>query len=387
MSLCYFDCFAGAAGDMIVAALVDAGADPAALIEHVQRLDLGNFSARFEQESRRGIMARRFHVEASDEQPHRHLSDILDIIKRAELPPRAARRATQAFEHLGRAEAQVHGIPLEKVHFHEVGAVDSIVDIVAAAVALELLNIDEVFCSPIPVGSGTVECDHGTLPVPAPATALLLKDAATYAGPVPGEAVTPTAAALLTTLAETQGPAPKMTLSAVGYGAGSREGGDVPNVLRVLIGQGDDVGTVDGLVELAANIDDATGEILGATIEKLLTAGCLDAWAQPAVAKKSRPAWVLTALCNQADVAAMERLIFTETTTFGIRRRPCTRSKLARRFETVETPFGPVRMKLGTLGEQVITASPEFIDCRTAAEAHGVAVRIVMDAARKAWQG
>ncbi len=386
MSLCYFDCFAGAAGDMIVAALVDAGADPGALIKHIQRLDLGHFTARFEQESRRGIMARRFYVDAPDDQPHRHLSDILEIISRADLPPRVTRRATRAFEHLGRAEAQVHGIPLEKVHFHEVGAVDSIVDIVAAAVALELLGIDEVFCSPIPVGSGTVECDHGTLPVPAPATALLLKDASIYAGPVPGEAVTPTAAALLTTLAETQGPAPKMTLATVGYGAGSREGGDVPNVLRVLVGQGDDVGTVDGLVELAANIDDATGEILGATLEKLLTAGCLDAWAQPAVAKKSRPAWVLTALCGQADVAAMERLIFTETTTFGIRRRPCTRSKLARQFETVETPFGPVRMKLGTLGEQIVTASPEFVDCRAAAEAHGVAVRTVMDAARKAWQ-
>lgn len=386
MSLCYFDCFAGAAGDMIVASLLDAGADFQALTAHLERLDLGGFQVRFEHETRRGITAGRFYVDAPAEQPHRHLSDILDIIGRAKLPARAEKRATRAFKHLGQAEAQVHGISIEKVHFHEVGAVDSVVDIVAAAVALELLGIDEVFCSPIPVGSGTVDCAHGTLPVPTPATALLLKGATIFTGPVPGEATTPTAAALLTTLAASQGPAPAMQLKDVGYGAGSREGGKVPNVLRVLLGEAADDGTVDGLVELSANIDDTTGEIVGATLEKLLTAGCLDAWAQPIVAKKSRPAWVLTALCGQADVAAMEQMIFAETTTFGIRRHSCSRSKLARRFETVETPFGPIRIKIGSRGGTDMTASPEFADCHTAAEAHGVAVRIVMDAARKAWQ-
>jgi hypothetical protein len=214
----------------------------------------------------------------------------------------------------------------------------------------------------------------------------LLRGANIYAGPVPGEATTPTAAALLTSLAKTQGAPPDMQLAAVGYGAGSREAGDVPNVLRVLIGRCDEAANVDGLVELAANIDDCTGEIVGATIDKLLAAGCLDAWAQPIHAKKSRPAWILTALCGQADVAAVERLIFTETTTFGIRRHTCSRGKLRRRFETVETPYGPVRVKLGSLGEQIVTASPEFADCREAAEAHDVAIRTVMDAAREAYR-
>jgi uncharacterized protein (TIGR00299 family) protein len=370
---------------MIVAALLDAGADADALRDHLQRLDLGDFSVRLQRETRRGITATRFFVDAPNEQPHRHLSDILEIIGRADLPPRAARRATEAFEHLGRAEAQVHNIPLEKVHFHEVGAVDSIVDIVAAAVALELLGIDEVACSPIPVGSGTVECDHGTLPVPAPATALLLKGATICSGPVCGEATTPTAAALLTTVSPTQGPPPEMQLTAVGYGAGGRKSAEVPNVLRVMIGRRDEAGTVDGLIELAANIDDCTGEIIGATIEKLLAAGCLDAWAVPIHAKKSRPAWELRALCSQADVATVDRLIFTETTTFGIRRHTCTRRTLTRRFETVETPYGPLRVKLGLLGERVVTASPEFADCREAAEAHGVSVSAVMDAARRAY--
>jgi uncharacterized protein (TIGR00299 family) protein len=276
---------------------------------------------------------------------------------------------------------------VEDVHFHEVGAVDSIVDIVAAVMALESLGVDAIHCSAVPLGGGTVETAHGELPVPAPATVQLLVGARTSPGAADEEMTTPTAAAILTTLTESFGPAPDMELTAVGCGAGDREFGPLPNLLRVLLGRASEAGTTDSVVELSANIDDCTGEILGATIETLLAAGCLDAWATPIHAKKSRPAWMLTALAAPADVDEAERILFRETTTFGIRRRIATRSKLARSIETVETPFGPIRVKVGRRGGQVVTASPEFSDCRGAAEAHAVCVADVLRTARETWSG
>jgi uncharacterized protein (TIGR00299 family) protein len=250
-----------------------------------------------------------------------------------------------------------------------------------------LLGVDTILCSPVSVGSGTIHCDHGEMPAPAPATARLLATAGvpTRSIDIDGEATTPTAAALLTALAESFGPMPALTVSAVGYGAGTRETGPLPNLLRVFIGTAGELGTADTVVELAANLDDCTGELIGATIDRLLAAGCLDAWATPAVAKKSRPAWTLSALCHPADVDAVETIMLAETTTFGVRRRLCQRTTLARRHETVETPFGPIRVKIGCRGETAVTASPEFEDCRSAAEAHHVAVKDVLAAAQAAY--
>jgi uncharacterized protein (TIGR00299 family) protein len=384
MTVAYFDCFAGAGGDMIVGALLDAGADFHALLAHLSRLNVPGYTLRRETVRRSGLGGVQFHVEIAQGEPHqgrRHLKDILSLLDRAALPPRAAERARRIFTRLGEAEAHVHRIPLEEVHFHEVGAVDSIVDIVAACVALELLGVEEVFCSAIPAGSGTVQTEHGLLPVPAPATAELLKGVPVAACDVPAEMTTPTAAAVLTTLAKSYGAMPAMRVRAAGYGAGTRVTGTMPNLLRVILGEADAGGEADSVVELSANLDDCSGEILGATIERLLEAGCLDAWASAAVMKKNRPAWVLSALCTPETAEAAEEILFSETTTFGVRRRAASRSKLLRRHETVETPYGPVRIKIGRRGEKIVTASPEFSDCLQAARCHHVAVREVMAAA------
>jgi uncharacterized protein (TIGR00299 family) protein len=308
------------------------------------------------------------------------------MIEQADLPARAARRASETFTRLGRAEAHVHGVSIEKVHFHEVGAIDSIVDIVGACLAMEQLGIDELACGTIPLGSGTVRCDHGTMPVPAPATAELVRGVATCQGPNPGELTTPTAAALLTSLCGQIGSMPEMHIDRIGYGAGTRQGENVPNVLRVMVGSTSPTGQADSVVQLEANLDDCSGEVVGSTLQQCLHAGALDAWAVPTTMKKSRPGWVLSVLCTQANRNALEGILFRETTTLGIRRQVLSRSKLVRQFETVETPFGPVRVKLGLLDGQIVTASPEFEDCRAAAESHHVAVKEVLGLAWKAYK-
>ena len=385
MKLAYFDCFAGAAGDMIVGALLDAGADAETLRAGLASL-AGGIGIRCEAVQRGGIAGTMFHVQQSGDSPHRGLADILAMIDSADLPGRVAERAKAIFTRLGQVESQIHQVDLKHVHFHEVGAVDSIADIVGACLALESLGVDRIVCSAIPVGSGTVTCDHGQFPLPAPATAALLAGVPTKPGPNEGEATTPTAAAILTTLADTFGQTPAMTVDAIGYGAGTREGDAVPNLLRVFLGEASEDGSADTVVELSANIDDCTGEIIGAAIDKLLAAGCVDAWAAPIVMKKSRPAWMLSALCTEADVAAVEEIFFRETTTFGVRRRHCARRKLDRRYETVETPYGPIRIKLGLLEGRIVTASPEFADCAASADTHHVPVREVLASATAAYR-
>jgi hypothetical protein len=385
--LAYFDCFAGAAGDMIVAALLDAGADFDRLRAELAKLDLGGYELRVESVQRGGIAGTQFHVDVADEHhPERKLADILPLIDSAGLADGAADRARRIFTRLGEAEGRVHGMDPSQVHFHEVGAVDSIVDVVGACVAMELLEIDQVISSPLVLGRGTIQCAHGTLPVPAPATAELVRDVPVAGSDVDGEATTPTGAAVLTTLADRYGPLPAMRVSAVGMGAGSRDSETRPNLLRVFVGAEERPGSADTAVELSCNVDDCTGEMVGATLEKLLSAGCLDAWATPVVMKKSRPAWTVSALAEPADVDAAERILFAETTTFGVRRRLVTRSKLDRHHETVETPYGPIRIKIAGRGGEVLTASGEFSDCLQAAEAHGVSVKEVLAAAAQAYR-
>ena len=372
---------------MIVAALLDAGADIEAIKAQLAGLKLPGFSLATERVNRAGLSGLRFCVQTDDtHHEHRNLAEILAMIDRANLPARAAQRARQIFQRLGEVEAKAHGVSIDMVHFHEVGAVDSIVDIVAACLAMEMLSVDRVFCSAIPTGSGTVKTAHGLFPVPAPATAALLVGAKTFDNSAPGEVTTPTGAAILTVLAESFGGPPEMEIAAVGYGAGTRNSPSLPNVLRVFIGKAAAEGAMDTVVELSANLDDCTGEVLGATIESLLAAGCLDAWAVPIYMKKSRPAWMLGAICRPADVEAIERLIFSQTTTFGVRRRTFQRSKLLRSHQTVQTHYGPIRIKVGTLGGQMVTASPEFSDCLQASQSHHVAVKEVLQAAQTAYR-
>lgn len=388
MTIAYFDCFAGAGGDMIVGALLGAGADVSSLAASLARLDLKGYRVEAEVVHRAGLAGTKFNVRVEDHQdhPHRHLSDILALLDGAKLPPRAAERAKRIFQRLAEAESKVHNVPVEEVHFHEVGAVDSIIDVVGACLALEMLGVSKVLCSEIPCGRGFIRSAHGQLPCPAPATAQLLVGAKVCGSSLEGELVTPTAAAVLTTLAESYGPLAAMDVKAVGFGAGTRDSHDMPNLLRVFLGTPAEIGDVDTVVELSANIDDCTGEVLGSTIEQLLAAGCVDAWTAPIAMKKSRPAWMLSALCVPADAPAAEAIFFRETTTFGLRRRLCQRSKLTRSHVTVETAYGPIRIKVGRRGAEVLTACPEFSDCSSAAQAHGAAVKQVLSAAMEAYQ-
>ncbi len=379
---------------MIVGALLDAGADKDQLQRELDKLHLHGYSLDVARANRCGIQGTKFNVLVDGDEhhdhahhhPHRGLSDILKLIDDADLPARVAERASRVFKRLGQAEAKVHGCAPDEVHFHEVGAVDSIVDIIGACVALELLGVDSLYCSQIPLGSGTVKCAHGIIPVPAPATAEMLKGFATCPGACEGEMTTPTAAALLTALCESIGEMPEMRIGEVGYGAGTRDSDHMPNMLRVLIGDSG-AATADCVVQLSANIDDCSGEILGATIDALLTGGCLDAWASPISMKKSRPAWQLCALCSPSDVDAAERIIFSETTTFGIRRQLCSRTKLTRSHVVVPTEYGDIRVSEASLAGEIVTVSPEFADCQSAATTHHVAIRRTMDAARDAYQG
>jgi hypothetical protein len=312
---------------------------------------------------------------------HRRLADILALLDGAGLPPRLDTRARRVFRRLAEAEARVHNIGVEQVHFHEVGAVDSIVDVVAAAACLELLNVDRVLCSPIPLGRGTVTCAHGILPVPAPATAELMRDGVIEPSDYPAELCTPTGAAILTTLAEAFTVLPAMKIDAIGYGAGGRDDPGRVNMLRVFVGVEDADGQADTAVELAANIDNATGELIGAVLEMLLAAGAMDAWAAPITMKKSRPAVQLGVLCRPADADRLEDMLLRQTTTIGVRRHACSRSKLARRHATVETPYGPIRVKVAGRGDAEYSAAPEFDDCVRAAEAHHVPIKDVQAAA------
>lgn len=387
MAVAYFDCFSGAGGDMIVGALVDAGACPTALQEALSGLGLSGYSLSIGPVKKGGFAATRFEVQLDPRanQPARKLADIQQLIQNSTLSDSVKAKSLDIFAKLAATEAKVHGSSIDQVHFHEVGAVDAILDIVGSVAALEMLGVAHVYCSPIPVGSGTVTCQHGRLPVPAPATAELLKDVPVVAGSQACELTTPTAAAVLTTLAVGFGPVPPMTLKSVGYGAGSRNGEEPPNLLRVMLGQTLEIRETDCVTVLESCIDDASPEIIGHCLERLLEGGALDAFVQPIQMKKWRSGVLVTVLCESQMVERMEGILFAETTTLGIRRRSDSRTRLRRRIETVETAFGPIRVKIGE-GNGVVTASPEFDDCKNAARKRGVAVREVLDAAKAAWR-
>ena len=385
----YFDCFSGAAGDMILAAMIHAGCPLDALRETIARLKLPGVELRAEVVRRGGLAATHVTVEvaASSHPHHRHLPEITGLIEQAGLAPRVRERALAIFQRLAEAEAAVHGIPIEQVHFHEVGAADAIVDIVGASAGFELLGVEKVVCSPIPTGSGVVVCEHGVLPVPAPATANLLKGAPLAACEEEGELVTPTGAAILTTLAESYGPLPPMRLEAIGYGAGTREGRTRPNLLRLLIGQVEQESTAerDSVAVLEAQVDDSPGQNLAYACERLLRTGALDAYIVPIIMKKGRPGQLITVLCRPEDVNAMERVLFEETTTLGVRRHEATRAKLPRSVVQVETRFGPIRLKVAAAGPGE-RAWPEYEDCSAAARAGGVSLREVQEEALRVWR-
>jgi len=381
----YFDCFSGISGDMVLGALVDAGADLRAIEADLRKLGLEGWSISASKVKRGEIFATQVKVETSEGHHHRGLSIILRRIDDAKLAPRAAERARNIFTRLAAAEAKVHQQPIEQVHFHEVGAVDSIVDIVGAAIGFELLGIDEFACSAFDVGAGQVQTAHGLLPVPAPATAELLKGAPLFTSGIAKELVTPTGAAIATTLSTGYAEIPKMTLKAIGYGAGSADLKEKANVLRLLIGESAVTEPAEywdaPVTVIETNIDDMSPQIYGYFVERALQAGALDVFSSSVQMKKNRPGQLVTLLSEPHNVSRLVDLIFRETTTIGVRTHEVRRKTLARESLTVETPFGEVRMKISRLHGSVLNATPEYEDCRRIATQQNIPLKNVLAAA------
>jgi len=342
---CYLDAFSGISGDMLVGALADAGADQNTIANAIASLDTGAVVS-FSHVKRCGIGATKFHVDVQEARPHRHLSHIVKMIERADLSTRAKRDAVAVFRRLGEAEAQVHQVPIEKVHFHEVGAADSIADIVGTAVALDLLEVATVVCSPLNVGSGTVKTEHGILPVPAPATALLLANAPIYSRGPALELTTPTGAAVAATLAASFGVLPPMKLARTGYGAGGHDFTEHANVLRVLLGEPTGADEALSVSVVEANIDDLNPQVLAYATERLLEFGALDVTLQPILMKKGRAGHLLRVIAKPEHREAIAQLIFAETSTLGLRIYNAERRVQARTFTEVATPYGNVRIKV-----------------------------------------
>jgi uncharacterized protein (TIGR00299 family) protein len=437
MRIAYLECFSGISGDMFLGALVDAGVSPQKLQDTVASLGL-EARLEFSRVVRSGISAtktdvwingekdspRESYAESQDSSGHKHshvhenehhhsldddnqrvhaahahdhrhthergLTEIRQIISAAPISETAKRTAISIFEALGRAEAKIHNAPIESVHFHEVGAVDAIVDIVCAAVGAEALGVDQIICSPLNVGSGAVKCVHGTFPVPAPATLELLANAPVYSSGVQAELVTPTGAAIVSVLASSFAAFPEMRIEKSGYGAGTHDFPGHPNVLRLTIGEAASTSlsantASETITILEANLDDLNPQVFGYVMERALAEGALDAFAAPVQMKKNRPGTLLTILCKPEDAAKLTQLIFMETSTLGVRRRDETRQILARRWENVGTPWGEVRIKIASMNGTVTNYAPEYEDCRRIAAEQGVPLKTVMQEAARSY--
>lgn len=404
MRVAYFDAFSGVSGDMTVGALIDAGADAQELIRGLEQLGLGaNYRA--EKTVRYGITATKFHVlmgdRPADEIPHGHshphshthvhpaethehhdrgLAQILELIDKAEIPSAVKASSARVFQVLGEAEAKVHGVAVEKVHFHEVGAIDSIADIVGTCYGLHLLDVDEVYSSAINLGSGTVKAAHGVLPVPAPATALLLRDKPVYVDGPRVELTTPTGAAILAALAKGYGSMPTLSIESLGYGAGTKDFPNRANVLRITIGNRIESPEAQTVLLIEANIDDASPQILGYTMDQLFLAGALDVTLTPVLMKKNRAGQMLTVVAKPEDKDKLCDVVLRETTTLGVRITSAERRTLPREFTEVTTIYGPVRIKVTASG-----FAPEFDDCQALAREKNVPLKEVLTAANFAY--
>jgi uncharacterized protein (TIGR00299 family) protein len=400
----YFDCFSGASGDMIVGALIDAGVPLEEIRRALGSLSIDRNAVWTERVQRAGIGATKFQVrgeDAGDGHPHHHhggggavateahvhrtLPEIYSLIDGSRLSAAGKDRAKALFARLGDVEGTIHGTPPEQVHLHEVGALDSIVDIVSTVHALELVGADRIVASPINVGSGTIRSSHGLYPVPAPATIRLLEGAPIYSGTQRAEMVTPTGALLVTSYATEFGGIPAMTIANIGYGAGARSFDDTPNVLRVLIGEADRAAPSHTVVVIEAEIDDMNPQIFGVLMDKLLAAGALDVFYTPIQMKKNRPGTLLSVIAPPPLREVLTSTIFRETTTIGVRHREMARECLDRETHTVTTPFGPVRFKIARRNGEILNAAPEFEDCVHLANQHGRPIKEIQAAAIKAF--
>jgi pyridinium-3,5-bisthiocarboxylic acid mononucleotide nickel chelatase len=388
MKLVYFDCFSGISGDMTLGALVDAGCPVEQLRAELRGLQVAGWELTAEKVWKNGMAATYVKVLTEDQSKHRSLNAILEILEKSQLAPAVRERAAAIFRRLGEAEARVHDVPLEKIHFHEVGAVDAIVDIVGACLGFEELRIERFACSALNVGGGTAKMAHGILPVPAPATANLLQGKPTYSNGVQKELVTPTGAAIVATLCDSFGPQPPMSVSAIGYGAGTADLEGQPNVVRIMVGEAAEksvVGFDEEIAVIEANLDDMNPQIYGYFLEKALARGALDVYTTPVQMKKNRPGTLLTVLCRPGDVSALMNLIFAETTTFGVRTHRAQRRVLPREWVSVGTEFGEVRIKVSRVNGRILHVAPEFEDCKKLAAEKDVPLQRVIASALRSY--
>ncbi len=389
MKIAYFDCFAGASGDMILGALLDAGLELESLKNEVAKLGLDRYDLGVEPVVKRGIGGTKAIVFVDEDHHghhHRHLRHIEEIINGSALDDRVKDKSLAIFRRLAEAEANVHRTSVESVHFHEVGAMDAILDVVGSVIGFHLLGIERIYCSPLHVGCGTIECAHGILPVPAPATAALTVGFPVYSTGVKGELLTPTGAAILTTLAQGFGPMPRMTTEQIGYGAGTADPEEIPNLLRVTIGEnasrdGLDQYEAESICVLETNIDDMNPQLYENLIEKVLAAGAVDVSLAPVQMKKNRPGTMVTILCSHDRLATLSDLLLRETTSIGLRWRTDSRIMARRTFREIDTPYGPIKVKVAQKGEEIINIMPEYEDCRRLAAEKGVPLKTVIEAA------
>lgn len=385
MKLLYFDCFAGASGDMILGASVAAGVDPRQLKEQLGGLGVAGYEISFETVDRSGISSTYARVKTEEEHSHRHLKQIKQIISDSRLSAGVKELSERIFNRLAAAEAKVHNQPIESVHFHEVGSLDAIIDVVGAAICFEILGVERFASSPLHVGSGTVRMEHGTFPVPPPAVAELLNGIPSYATEIRGELVTPTGAAIITTVCKDFGPMPLLKLMSSGYGAGTRTYEGFPNALRIMIGEVDSpYAENEQLWILETNIDDMPARHFGHVMDRAFELGALDCYFTSVQMKKNRPGVLLSVLCRAHEKEALSRMMFTETTTLGIRMYQVSRHALERSVVRVETAYGPIDVKVAHLNGNVVNEMPEFEQCRSAARRAKVPLKTVEAAVRAA---
>jgi uncharacterized protein (TIGR00299 family) protein len=378
MLVAYFDCFSGISGDMILGALLDAGLSRKTLEEALRCLPLSDYRITVTTEARHGVRGTRFVVHLDRPEPReRSYRDITQLLSAAALPPAVKTQSLAVFHCLAQAEAHIHQKTIDEVHFHEVGAVDSLIDIVGAVAGIHSLGVEHIIASPLPLGSGFVHCRHGTLPVPAPATVEILRDVPVYGGTLPGELVTPTGAAFLRTLAQAFGPLPSLRITTVGYGVGTHDRIEAPNLLRLILGEDDHSALRERLEVIETTIDDMNPQWYDHLIELLYTQGALDVILVPVQMKKNRPGTMLKVTAQEAAKQRLLQVLFRETTTIGIRSYPVERVKLARRAETVATPWGDVRVKVIERPEGLVETVPEYEDCKRIAREHKIPLKQV----------
>ena len=389
MKIAYFDCFRGISGDMTLGALVDAGCSVDLLRSELGKLGVPGWTISAEKVWKNGLAATVVRVATEEQSKHRSLSAILQLVDKSRLAEPVKSKTAAIFRSLGEAEAAVHDVPLEKIHFHEVGALDAIVDIVGASIGFAALGIEKFACSALNVGGGTARMAHGVLPVPAPATAKLLEGKPTYSNGVQRELVTPTGAAIVATLCESFGPQPLMTVSAIGYGAGTADLEGQPNVLRIMVGEAAEkvmAGFDEEISVIEANLDDMNPQIYGYFLEKALAAGALDVYTTPVQMKKSRPGTLLTLLCKPPDADPLMALLFRETTTLGARTYRAQRRTLPRETVNVHTQYGDVHIKLSRINGSIRHVAPEYEDCRKLAAEKNVPLQQVISAALRSFE-